>query len=75
MPEDLAELLQNGFDEVLTKPFKERELLKQIGIEPEVEVKVQAQKKSAEQLHILRDMTMGDDELFQTILIQFLQET
>ena len=75
MPEDRVDLLQNGFDEVLTKPFKESELLKQIGIESVGKIKVQTQKKSAEQLHILREMTMGDDELFQTILVQFLQET
>jgi CheY-like chemotaxis protein len=75
MPEDRADLIENGFDEVLTKPFKENELLKQIGIEPTDVIKTQSQKKSAENLHILREMTMGDDELFQTILIQFLQET
>lgn len=75
LPEDRSQLLQNGFDAVLTKPFKESELLDQLGIEAAEVIPVEVSKKSAAHLHILREMTMGDDELFQTILVQFLQET
>jgi HPt (histidine-containing phosphotransfer) domain-containing protein len=75
MPEDRQSLLDIGFDYILTKPFKEHELIGQIGISP-VTGKVNGlEKKPSGNLHILREMTMGDEELFNSVLNQFLLET
>ncbi len=75
LPQERNELLQNGFDQVLTKPFKESELLEQLGITSTPIAKENGKSNSSRDLHILREMTMGDEELFQSILSQFLSET
>ena len=74
MPQERNELLKNGFDQVLTKPFKESELLEQLGI-TSTPIRKENGKRNSQDLHILREMTMGDEELFQSILNQFLSET
>jgi signal transduction histidine kinase/DNA-binding response OmpR family regulator len=74
LPQEKNDLLDNGFDHVLTKPFREAELLSQLGVIPRAVSENNSNQKSSDLL-ILRQMTMGDDELFQAVLVQFLQET
>ena len=74
LPQEKHELVESGFDFVLTKPFREKDLLGQLGIVVRPAARPVAGTGKAD-LHILRQMTMGDEELFQTVLAQFLQET
>lgn len=74
LPQEKNDLLASGFDHVLTKPFRERELLAQLGITTGISSGEGSQGRTSD-LRILRQMTMGDDELFQSVLQQFLQET
>lgn len=74
LPQEKHELIENGFDFVLTKPFREKDLLGQLGITVRSGARSAAGTGKAD-LHILRQMTMGDEELYQTVLAQFLQET
>lgn len=74
LPEEHKALLQGGFDEILTKPFRESTLLALIGYDEEVVRKVSDEPASPD-FTLLRKMTMGDDELFQSILTQFMEET
>ena len=64
-------ILQEGFDGILTKPFREQELL---------DVLQSTGRKSATDtgvpdLSTLRQMTLNDENLFQSVLSQFLEET
>lgn len=74
LPQEKHALIENGFDHVLTKPFRESELLGQLGRTaknfPEEEIRY-----GNNDLSILRRMTLGDDELYQAVLTQFVQET
>lgn len=74
LPQEKHELIENGFDFVLTKPFREKDLLAQLGVTARPDARPTAATGKAD-LHILRQMTMGDEELYQTVLSQFLQET
>lgn len=74
LPQEKHELIENGFDFVLTKPFREKDLLGQLGIRTR-SVPTQERGNGTADLHILRQMTMGDETLYQAVLAQFLQET
>lgn len=74
LPQEKHELIESGFDFVLTKPFREKDLLGQLGVTARPVSRSLAGTGKAD-LHILRQMTMGDEELYQTVLAQFLQET
>lgn len=72
LPEESENLLDEGFNAVLTKPFHESELLAILGLIP------QREKKAVDELpnlSMLRQMTLGDEALFQSILTQFVEET
>ena len=71
LPQEKHQLIESGFDYVLTKPFRENDLLNQLGIKTTTPAPEPADGKP--DLHILRQMTMGDTELFQSVLQQFLQ--
>lgn len=72
LPQEKHQLIESGFDYVLTKPFRENDLLNQLGIKTTTPA---PEPDGKPDLHILRQMTMGDTELYQTVLQQFLQET
>ncbi|MDV3307755.1 MAG: response regulator [Cyclobacteriaceae bacterium] len=74
LPQEKHQLIESGFDYVLTKPFREKDLLQQLGITTHA-TPARAPEEGKPDLHILRQMTMGDAELYQTVLQQFLQET
>jgi CheY-like chemotaxis protein len=73
-PQDQQELRSVGFDDVIAKPFREQDLLRLFGI---------STRKNSDpgsippdiDLSRLRQMTMGDEALFQSILTQFIDET
>lgn len=72
--QDRQQLIDEGFDEVLNKPFREQELLNlfKAGAMESAGISVEADETD---LTNLRLMTMGDESLFQSILTQFLEET
>jgi signal transduction histidine kinase/FixJ family two-component response regulator len=69
-------LLKEGFNAILSKPFREEELLDLLGLKAQQQ-DVVAQKDDAitVDLSMLRKLTMGDEELLQSILAQFQAET
>jgi signal transduction histidine kinase/DNA-binding NarL/FixJ family response regulator len=72
LPEERENLLAEGFDAVLAKPFHESELLNIIGITPR---KKESIAEELPNLSLLKNMTMGDEVLFQSIITQFIEET
>ena len=70
LPEERDSLLQQGFDEVLPKPFHEADLMKALGKTIKVKAAVYTHDFSE-----LKRMTMGDEALFQSIIQQFLEES
>ncbi|MGC3948624.1 MAG: ATP-binding protein [Chryseolinea sp.] len=76
-PQEQKQLLDEGFDAVMLKPFRENDLLSSLGITP-----VQPSEDLADgivesmlDLSSLKIMTAGDDLLLHTILQQFIEET
>ena len=73
--QEKQQLIDEGFNTILSKPFREEELLQVLGL------KVQEQKISSDtnyadlDFSMLRKVTMGDESLFQSILLQFQEET
>ena len=73
LEQEKAELLKEGFDAILSKPFREQELLGMLDI---VHAGNGKTTEPAEvDLSTLRSMTLGDDALFQSIVNQFIEET
>ncbi len=73
LPQERQELLDEGFDAVLSKPFREQELLRLFNIIPSGNGK--SEEVAEVDLSMLRSMTLGDDALFQSIINQFIEET
>ncbi len=71
LPEERDALLSIGFDKVLSKPFHEKNLLENIGIQS-IEKKTE---EEAPNLSRLRDLTLGDESLFQSVITQMIDET
>ncbi len=71
LKEERENLLQEGFDTILSKPFHEHELLQVIRDAKPVEKMGWAKPD----LSILREMTLQDENLFQSVLTQFVEET
>jgi CheY-like chemotaxis protein/HPt (histidine-containing phosphotransfer) domain-containing protein len=69
LPEEKRTLLDAGFDDVLTKPFHEIDLLEKLNANSIQE------DYSPPDLSNLRKMTMDDEELFTSIVNQFIEET
>lgn len=73
-PQEKKFLHEQGFDFVLSKPFHEDELQSLFGITQERPV-VQQQNREEIDLEPLRKMTMYDENLMQTVIEQFREET
>ncbi|HEY0653983.1 MAG TPA: ATP-binding protein [Chryseosolibacter sp.] len=71
LPEEKNNLLKEGFDNILTKPFHEKELLESLGLE----VTVVEEVDDNPNLELLKKMTMGDEVLYQSIVVQFIEDT
>lgn len=75
LPQEQSSLLQSGFDQILSKPFREQDLLKMLGIHrPPAPAAVQSATPAID-LSAIRKMTMGDETLLQSVLIQFVEDT
>jgi signal transduction histidine kinase/FixJ family two-component response regulator len=72
LPEERKGLLEEGFDDVLAKPFHEGELLSCLGFVLATE---SIDMEEQPDLSALREMTMGDEAVFQSIISQFVDET
>jgi signal transduction histidine kinase/DNA-binding response OmpR family regulator len=74
--QDKKQLYQQGFDFVLSKPFHEEELLNFLGVSAGYRRKsIPSAESYTVDLTPLRNITMNDEALFQSILQQFVQET
>ncbi|HEY3403409.1 MAG TPA: ATP-binding protein [Ohtaekwangia sp.] len=69
--QERQQLIDEGFDIVLSKPFREHELLQVIDIDDH-----DAESNLPEtDFTALREMTLGDEQLFQSVITQFVDET
>jgi HPt (histidine-containing phosphotransfer) domain-containing protein len=68
-------LLAEGFDEILTKPFREQKLVALLGLHPAEGALTPTPDNDAVDFNVIRRMTMGDEALFLSILSQFSDET
>lgn len=77
-PQEQKQLLREGFDSVMLKPFRENDLLRRLGIVATAEQpRLPATSNTSPELDLssLRAMTQGDDAMLLTILTQFVEET
>jgi signal transduction histidine kinase/FixJ family two-component response regulator len=72
--QEKQQLLDEGFNSILSKPFREDELLHLFGLKAQDANSVDHQQSLLD-LSMLRKITMGDESLFQSILQQFHEET
>jgi signal transduction histidine kinase/DNA-binding NarL/FixJ family response regulator len=72
LPQEQSSILENGFDKILTKPFREKDLMELLGVSHNGSG---INGSSSMDLSALKKMTMGDTKFFQSILSQFSDET
>jgi DNA-binding response OmpR family regulator len=74
--QDKKALRDNGFDIVLSKPFHEEDLIRMFGLAPaQYQAVTIPTGPYTLDLGPLRKLTMNDERLLQSVLIQFLDET
>jgi signal transduction histidine kinase/DNA-binding NarL/FixJ family response regulator len=73
--QEKQQLIDQGFNRILSKPFREEELLHLFGLKAKEASLGQPNGEPALDLSMLRKITMGDESLFQSILLQFQEET
>lgn len=74
--QEQEQLLKEGFDCVLSKPFREAELLSILGVSQKRTVPENISKGHRTfNPEIVRNMTMGDEQLYESVIDQFLSET
>ena len=74
--QERQQLLDEGFNLILPKPFREEELLYVLGLTLANNPTPVVNKNSVTvDFSMLRQLTMGDESLFQSILLQFQDET
>ena len=71
LPNERDGLLADGFDIVLTKPFHESELMNVLGLARTSEKLI----ANLPDFSLVRQMTMGDEILFQTVMQQFVEDS
>lgn len=71
LKEERESILREGFDAILSKPFREAELMELLRTSPR-KAKIPS---STPDLSVLRQMTLNDESLFQSVLSQFVEET
>ena len=73
--QEKQQLIDEGFNSILSKPFREDELLNLFGLQIREAANSANHPQSLLDLSMLRKITMGDEGLFQSILQQFHEET
>jgi signal transduction histidine kinase/CheY-like chemotaxis protein len=71
LKEERENILAEGFDAILSKPFHEDELLEVLRARPAYSTR----PTPGPDLSALRQMTLNDEQLFQSVLLQFVEET
>ncbi|MGC1241993.1 MAG: ATP-binding protein [Chryseosolibacter sp.] len=72
LKEERESILAEGFDAILSKPFHESQLLDALRNNGHPRAKLPAVTPD---LSALRQMTLNDESLFQSVLVQFVEET
>lgn len=72
LPNEQKKFIELGFDSILLKPFREEELLQLLGITDDSAASTQ--EPVPLKLEALEKITMGDPELFQSVLKQFIED-
>jgi signal transduction histidine kinase/CheY-like chemotaxis protein len=72
LKEERDNILEEGFDAVLSKPFRENDLIDTVLKTPVQKAKLPSVTPD---LTGLRQMTLNDESLFQSVLSQFVEET
>ncbi|MBX2967237.1 MAG: response regulator [Cyclobacteriaceae bacterium] len=78
LPNEQKRLKEFGFDTILLKPFREEELLNILGVHTANQanyVKHANTRPASFNLSLLEKLTMGDSELLQSVLTQFVADT
>jgi signal transduction histidine kinase/FixJ family two-component response regulator len=75
LPEEQRELLDEGFNMVLSKPFREEDLIRLLGIQPHGATNQNSEAPAIIDIALLKSMTLGDEQLFQSVISQFVQDT
>jgi signal transduction histidine kinase/FixJ family two-component response regulator len=75
LPEEREALLNQGFDAVLSKPFREQDLLQVLELREPFTLAARDQEQPGVNLSLVRQMTLGDENLFQSVIMQFIQDT
>ncbi len=70
LKEERESILAEGFDTILSKPFRESELLKVLEMEDDT-----PSSTVLPDLSTLRQMTLNDQDLLQSVIAQFIEET
>lgn len=73
LPQEKDDLLDNCFDDVLTKPFREHNLMELLGAANPSHSEPEASREF--DFPSLHKMTMGDQALLESIIKQFVDET
>ena len=73
--QERQQLLDEGFNLILPKPFREEELLHVLGLTLADNPTPVSNHSVTVDFSMLRQLTMGDESLFQSILLQFQDET
>jgi signal transduction histidine kinase/DNA-binding response OmpR family regulator len=75
LPEEQEALIAHGFDQVLSKPFREEDLTHLLGIPTEQNHEDAAPALVTIDVNALRKMTFDDERLFQSVIHQFIVDT
>lgn len=73
LKEERESIVAEGFDAILSKPFHEEELL-EVLLKKDGRSRVRLPAATPD-LSALRQMTLNDEALFQSVLLQFVEET
>ncbi len=68
LTEERDDILEQGFDAILSKPFRAIELLSLLNV-------AKPHAPDMPDLSVLRKMTLNDESLFQSVVAQFVEET
>jgi signal transduction histidine kinase/CheY-like chemotaxis protein len=75
LPEEKELMLKQGFDTILSKPFREQELLSFYATGPVPAKNNDVAGPPALDISLLRQMTMNDETLLNTHLVRFVEAT
>lgn len=75
IPQEQDTILNSGFDQILMKPFREQQLLDILGVDAQLADEQQNELSQDFSLNELKAITMGDDQLLNAIVDQYVEDT